>query len=142
MIEVVRLDATATRKRPGPVRRTHRQAGDHLHLRRTRQHPKSAAGAVTVPNGGGGGLSFGGGGGGGTQGHHMIPEYMCGAAKQFELVDLPLPQHSLLHKQLERFVDTVTVYDVVFRKRKVSEKKSPIVKTARTSQGRVCGSDV
>lgn len=80
-------------------------------------------------------------GSGKTQGHHVIPEYMCGASKQ-ELVDLPIEQHSKLHKELFAFDTSVTlaakVYDLVFRKKnpKLGESKSPIARVARTPQGR------
>ncbi|HEY8097458.1 MAG TPA: RHS repeat-associated core domain-containing protein, partial [Methylobacter sp.] len=77
--------------------------------------------------------------GGKTEGHHVIPEYMCGAAKQ-ELVDLPIAAHKKLHNELFAFDLSVTVaskvYDLLFKKKKSGQLKSPINKIARTSQGR------
>jgi len=106
---------------------------------------KSLVGSVTAPAGsGGGGSGFGGGGGsggsGGVERHHVIPEYMCGAAKQVDLVNITVPEHRRLHPQMINFDRAITygakVYDVVFRKRQALELKSPINKLARTKKGR------
>ena len=75
-----------------------------------------------------------------THGHHTIPEYMCGASKQVDLVDLPVAQHKLLHDELFLFDTAVTigakVYELGFQKKKAGRRMAGIAKVARTRQGR------
>ncbi len=105
---------------------------------------KNVAGSFSTPNGLNppvGLVSLAAVGGGKTQGHHVIPEYMCGASKQIDLVDLPTSQHSLLHNQLYAFKTAVTlgstIYRLTFRKKISPESLAPIAEVARTHQGRL-----
>jgi hypothetical protein len=106
---------------------------------------KSLVGSVSVPVGElseGGGSAFGGGasGGSGVDAHHVIPEYMCGASKQIDLVNLSVPEHRRLHAQMFNFDRAITlgakIHERAFRKRSTVELKSPINKLARTRKGR------
>lgn len=101
---------------------------------------KSLAGAGASFGGSAGGGSSGSGGGG-VQGHHVIPEYMCGASKQFDLVNLSIPVHSQLHAKMFSFDRAITIgsitYNVLFRKKNNKDILfSPVNKLARTQNGR------
>ncbi len=104
--------------------------------------------------GGGGGSSNGsaaiqssgagatGGGGVPTEGHHPIPEYMCGAERQVDKVHFSIPDHKQIHRRMIYFDRAITVgaasIDVLFRTRKWWDTlgKSPVNKLARTWKGR------
>ncbi len=101
---------------------------------------KSLAGAIGGPV-----IEFGGGAGGSggkrVEGHHVIPEYMCGASKQVDIVNVQNTDHWKLHGQMINFDRTITyaskAYEVVFKKKKaLTDLKSPINKLARTWKGR------
>jgi RHS repeat-associated protein len=76
---------------------------------------------------------------GATRRHHTIPEYMCGAKAQ-EQVILPFLDHVKLHNDLYKFEVGVKVasvaYNLLFRKKQRMEIRSPIAQIARTPYGR------
>ena len=109
--------------------------------------PSAIAGG---PSGGGGGASQmqAASTGGKTHAHHTVPEYMCGAANQFDLVNLDVGDHVTLHAQMRAFDAALTLAGLALtkafrykkgkrvRKGTAPENFSPVNLVAKTKGGR------